>query len=111
MRLTMKLTVAFLFVCCLAGLLWEETVRAGRAVGQRDPGTRGRLSADLTASMARYSFYKGLAPGVRRPRQEHQQSTSETFQNRCFDCGPYQRANVSFGAWSTWRAHSRSRTL
>ena len=34
MRLTMKLTVAFLFVCCLAGLLWEETVRAGRAVSQ-----------------------------------------------------------------------------
>lgn len=36
MRLTMKLTVAFLFVCCLAGLLWEETARADRAVSQSD---------------------------------------------------------------------------
>jgi hypothetical protein len=34
MRLTMKLTVAFLFVACLAGLLWEEPGRAGRAVRQ-----------------------------------------------------------------------------
>ena len=39
MRLTMKLTVAFLFVCCLAGLLWEEPVRAGRAVSQPTSNT------------------------------------------------------------------------
>jgi len=34
MRLTMKLTVAFLFVCCFAGSLWEEPVRADRGVSQ-----------------------------------------------------------------------------
>jgi hypothetical protein len=30
----MKLTVAFLFVACVAGLLWEAPVRAGKTVSQ-----------------------------------------------------------------------------
>jgi hypothetical protein len=38
MRLTMKLTVGFLFVACLAGLLWEEPVRAGKAIAQPASG-------------------------------------------------------------------------
>ena len=78
MRLTMKLTVAFLFVACLAGLLWEEPVRAGRVIRQPNIDTvRARaIVSGPKGIQGEVLFYKGLAPGVRRPPQEHQQSTT-----------------------------------
>ena len=69
MRLTMKLTVAFLFVACLAGLLWEEPVRAGREVRQPASNTvRARaIVSGPNGIQGEVLFLQGPCPGCPTP--------------------------------------------
>jgi len=71
MRLTMKLTVAFLFVCCLAGSLWEEPVRADRAVSQPTSNTNVVRARAIVSGPNGISgevlFLQGPCPGCPTP--------------------------------------------
>jgi Cu-Zn family superoxide dismutase len=51
----MKLTVAFLFVGCIAGLLWEEPVRAGKSV---------KPTTDIVRARAKISGPNGISGEV-----------------------------------------------
>ena len=82
MRLTMTLTITCLFVFCLAGLPWEQPVRAVRLVEQPNPSSVVRARAIVSGpngARARCNFSKGLVLVVQHRRREHRQSISETF--------------------------------
>lgn len=71
MRLTMKLTVAFLFVACLAGSLWEERVRAKHAVSQpatnMNPVRARAIVSGPNGIQGEVLFLQGPCPGCPAP--------------------------------------------
>ncbi|HEX2271778.1 MAG TPA: superoxide dismutase family protein [Pyrinomonadaceae bacterium] len=69
MRLTMKLTVAFLFVACLAGLRWEEPVRADRAVkpSNTNPVRARAIVNGPNGIHGEVLFLQGPCPGCPTP--------------------------------------------
>ena len=88
MRLTMTLTITCLFVFCLAGLPWEQPVRAIRLVEQPNHSSETVRARAIVSGPNGISgevlFYKGLVLVVQHRRRGRRQSISETFLNRAF---------------------------
>ena len=79
MRLTMTLTITCLFVFCLAGLPWEQPVRAVRLVEQPNYSSTVRARAIVSGPngiSGEVLFFKGLVLVVQHRRREHRQSIS-----------------------------------